>query len=172
VLVIVDDINSTSSKSISSLLRNHIFGNGSDSILTSRDWDVIKNIVGKEGKMEMDFLEPLEALDLFDSHVFKCDANQKGCFLPMREDIMKACCGLPLSLEVMGAFLHDEPFREKWKDVSKRLRKAKGLKMSDDKLWNSLQISFHSLELDEKMMLLDVACFFCNINDCVMARKA
>ncbi len=47
-------------------------------------------------------------------------------------------------------FIHYEPFREKWEDVSKRLWKAKGLKMLDDKLWNSLQISFHSLELDEK----------------------
>jgi len=171
VLVVVDDIDSTSSKSISSLLRNHIFGKGSDFILTSRDWDVIKNIVGKEGKMEMDFLEPLEALDLFDSHVFKRDANKKCYFLPMREDIMKACCGLPLSLEVMGAFLHNEPFREKWKDVSKRLWKAKGLKMLDDKLWNSLQINFHSLELDKKRMLLDVARSFCNIDDYVHGWK-
>lgn len=42
VLVVVDDIDSTSSKSISSLLHNHILGNGSDFILTSHDWDVIK----------------------------------------------------------------------------------------------------------------------------------
>ncbi len=69
----------------------------------------------------MDFLELSKALDLFDSHAFKGDARQKGCFSLMREEILKACCGLPLSLKVMGAFLHDEPFQEKWKDVSKRL---------------------------------------------------
>jgi hypothetical protein len=45
---------------------------------------LLKNIVGKEGKMEMDFLEPLEALDLFDLHAFKGDASQKGHFSPMR----------------------------------------------------------------------------------------
>jgi hypothetical protein len=47
----------------------------------------------------------------------------------------------------------------------KRLQKVEGLKTLDDKLWNSLQISFDFLELDEKMMLLDVVCFFCNIDD-------
>jgi hypothetical protein len=50
VLVVVDDTDSTSYKSISSLLRNHIFGNRGDFILTSHDWDNVKNIVGK-GKM-------------------------------------------------------------------------------------------------------------------------
>jgi hypothetical protein len=42
----------------------------------------------------------LEALDLFDSHAFKGDASQKGHFSPMKEEIVKACCGLPLSLKV------------------------------------------------------------------------
>jgi hypothetical protein len=37
--------------------------------------------------------------------------------------------------------------------------------MLDDKLWNSFQINFDSLELGAKRMLLDVACFFCNIDD-------
>jgi hypothetical protein len=37
---------------------------------------------------------------MFDSHAFKGDASQKGHFSPMKEEILKACCELPLSLEV------------------------------------------------------------------------
>ncbi len=58
---------------------------------------------------------------------------------------------------VMGAFFYSETWLQVWNDL---LPKNQCLENSNDKLWRGLHISFDSLELDKKKMLLDVVCFF------------
>jgi hypothetical protein len=60
----------------------------------------------------------------------------------------------------MGAFLYFETWPQVWKDPFDMLPKNQCLENLNDKLWSGLHISFDSLELDKKWMLLDVVCFF------------
>nr|PNR28382.1 hypothetical protein PHYPA_028974 [Physcomitrium patens] len=64
--------------------------------------------------------------------------------------IVNAYGGLPLSLEEQTLY---------------RLLLARYDGSRDEKIWNTLQISFEDLELDEKNMFLDVSCFFFFCND-------
>jgi hypothetical protein len=85
---------------------------------------------------------------------------------------VQACDGLPLSLEVMGGFLHTKQHLEIkkqleiWKDALQRLRNVEALDGGkDDKLWRSLQISYEDLQHNECNMFLDIACYFCGLNE-------
>ncbi len=67
---------------------------------------------------------------------------------------MGACCGLPLSLEVMGRFLNGENFIPVWRDAFTQLQNAQSLQ-EDDMLKRTLRISIDDLEpLKEKCFLM------------------
>jgi hypothetical protein len=107
-----------------------------------------------------------EAKELFLFQAFRITKVVKEGFEVIFDEIVQACDGLPLSLEVMGGFLHTKQQLEIWKDVLQRLRNAEALDGGkDDKLWRSLQISYDDLQPIECNMFLDIACYFCGLNE-------
>jgi len=162
VLVVVDDIQIHHKEFILSLLECHGFGNGSNFILTCRDREAMNGLDGNGNKIEVGLLSHSKALELFDSHasLSKPVAHMHE-LSSIREEIVGACCGLPLSLEVMGRFLNGENFIPLWRNALTRLQNARRLQ-EDDMLWRTLRISIDDLEPIEREMLFNVATFFFN----------
>ncbi|CAK9869382.1 unnamed protein product [Sphagnum jensenii] len=162
VLVVVDDIQIHHKEFILSLLKCHGFGNGSNFILTGRDRGVMNELDGNGNKIEMELLPHSKALELFDSHASLSEHVAHIHELSsIRQEIVGACCGLPLGLEVMGRFLNGENFIPVWRDALTRLQNAQPLQ-EDDMLWRTLRISIDDLEPIEREMLFNVATFFSN----------
>jgi hypothetical protein len=162
VLVVVDDIQIHHKEFILSLLECHGFGNGSNFILTCRDREAMNGLDGNGNKIEVGLLSHSKALELFDSHASLSEPVAHMHELSsIREEIVGACSGLPLSLEVMGRFLNGENFIPMWRDALTRLQNAQRLQ-EDDMLWRTLRITINDLEPIEREMLFYVATFFSN----------
>eukprot|EP01018_Ginkgo_biloba_P038749 Gb_03483 [translate_table: standard] len=69
--------------------------------------------------------------------------------------VVKACQGLPLTLEVIGGLLQDEREENMWLEAVKQLRSVE-LEGIEERL----MISYKALNDTEKAIFLDVACFF------------
>jgi hypothetical protein len=162
VLVVVDNVEIHHKEFILSLLQCHGFGNGSNFILTGRDWEAMNGLIDDGNMIEMEPLQHSKALELFDSHAFlKEHVPHIHELSSIREEIVGACSGLPLSLEVMGRFLNGENFIPVWRDALTRLQDARRLQ-EDDMLWRTLRITIDDLEPIEREMLFYVATFFSN----------
>jgi predicted transcriptional regulator len=162
VLVVVDNVQIHHKEFILSLLECHGFGNGSNFILTGRDREVMNGLDRNGNKIEMGLLPHSKALELFDSHASLSEHVAHIHELSsIREEIVGACSGLPLSLEVMGRFLNGENFIPMWRDALIRLQNAQCLQ-EDDILWRTLRTCIDDLEPIEREMLFNVATFFSN----------
>jgi len=82
--------------------------------------------------------------------------------------IAKACCGLPLCLEVIGQHLWKHVHsigtrKEIWKEVLRKLHEAKSFDGGDENevLWKRLKISYDNLSHDIKSIFLYFVYFFC-----------
>jgi hypothetical protein len=69
-------------------------------------------------------------------------------------EIIKACEGLPLSLEIVGCYLCDIHDLEIWKDA---LCELKGGQFESEMHWKTLQISYDDLNEEHQDMFLDIA---------------
>eukprot|EP01018_Ginkgo_biloba_P028818 Gb_06500 [translate_table: standard] len=138
-------------------LRGGWFGAGSKIIVTTRELHVLN--VGRIDRLyEPPALESDEALRLFSWHAF-LRANPSGKLYHLSEKIVEACGGLPLSLEVMGAYLYDKQDDERlWHEALTKLGRA----MYKD-IQGNLRISYEGLNREEREMFLDIACFFIGI---------
>jgi hypothetical protein len=101
---------------------------------------------------------------------------EKG-FEKIVEEIVEACAGLPLSLEVMGGFLHKKKNRDMqtrlkiWRGALKKLQAGNNLDGGiEDILWKSLEISYKDLDQPEKDMFLDIACYFGGLKEIIALR--
>jgi len=76
--------------------------------------------------------------------------------------IIKACGGLPLSLEVLGSFLCNTKELEIWKGALSTLKSGQSFTGGNDneELWNVLKISYDHLDEQHQNMFLDIACFW------------
>jgi len=77
-------------------------------------------------------------------------------------EIIKACGGLPLSLEILGCYLCDIRDLEIWKDALRKLKAGRPITggFDNELLWKTLQISYDHLNEEHQDMFLDIACFF------------
>jgi hypothetical protein len=110
----------------------------------------------------MALLEEEKARELFMLHAFK-DANCVTNDLKIISmEIIKACGGLPLSLEVLGCYLRDIHDLKIWKGALHELKGGRNITGSSDNemLWKTLQISYDHLIKTHQDMFLDIACFF------------
>ncbi|CAK9278148.1 unnamed protein product [Sphagnum jensenii] len=169
VLVVVDDVGTRENLIALQVLAIGRKQNGivsSNVIVTCRNWQILEGHVSENGKMDVAPLNMEEAKELFLFQAFRITKVVKKGFEVIFDEIVQACDGLPLSLEVMGGFLHTKQQSEIWKDVLQRLCNAEALDGGkDDKLWRSLQISYEDLQPTERNMFLDIACYFCGFNE-------
>jgi GTPase SAR1 family protein len=164
VLVVIDDVGTTENLiALHDLLVNgERENNKSKIIVTCRNWQILENHVNEVGKVDIKSLEESQAKKLFMFHAYGVEEKMKPNFNVITDEIVKACAGLPLSIEVMGRFLKTKHCIEIWKEALSKLRSAEALGggRENEMLWNKLRISYDDLEEEEKHMFLDIACFF------------
>jgi hypothetical protein len=87
-------------------------------------------------------------------------------------EIIKACEGLPLSLEVLGSHLCDISILDVWKGALHRLKNGRSITggSEDEELWTTLRISYDHMDKDHQNMFLDIACFLVGFNKRTLCR--
>jgi hypothetical protein len=158
VLIVIDDVDQKGQ--FDQLIPDiNKLGPGSRVIITSRDSNVVNNIM-KNGnckylKHEMALLSTTDSRHLFNWHAFHSVDAIDG-FQVLAKKVADACCGLPLALEVTGCFLFNKraerDIESTWPRTIKLLNKNKDI-------LEKLMISYNNLSPEARMMFLDIACF-------------
>ena len=163
ILLVVDNV--SKQNQLCQLLDDNMFKDvhGMRLIASSRDWNSLKQHVPMAGKVDMQTLEGDQPMTLFSRHAFGTNQSCLPYLTHVVEKIVNACCGLPLSLEVMGTCMQGEARLRIWERTLHRLLRARHDGGPNEKLWNTLRISFDELTIEEKTMFLDLTCFFCEI---------
>jgi len=130
-------------------------------LVNCRNWQILKNHVRESAKIDMAFLEEEQARELFMFHAFKHAKTVTNDFKNMSMQIIKACGGLPLSLEILGCYLCDIYDLQIWKDALDELKGGHNITGGSDNemLWKTLRISYDHLNKKHQNMFLDIACF-------------
>jgi hypothetical protein len=134
--------------------------------MTGRNWKDFENVIPKDGKFEMDKLNEKQAMELFSWKAFR-QSTPLHDFASITNEVVDACDGLPLSLEVTGSWLFTKRNLQEWDEGLSRLKNAKpfgGDRIENDKLWGRLWICYTDLAIEEREMFLDIACFFSEYN--------
>ncbi|XP_024369033.1 uncharacterized protein [Physcomitrium patens] len=128
-------------------------------IVTSRKSDVLKNYISEGGKMELLSLTKNEAMEIFSKHAFEDECSKIPYLDKISIEIVDACSGHPLSLEIVGSSLNGQTRIRVWEQALQRLKRAMICHNSND-IWTRLKPYFDDLNNKEKTMFLDIACFF------------
>ncbi|XP_059072546.1 disease resistance protein RUN1 isoform X3 [Cryptomeria japonica] len=97
-------------------------------------------------------LDPLHANELFCWHAFLQSHSQEG-FENIVEKFLLACNGLPLSLEVFGGLVYGKS-KDYWESQLNKI-----VRILPEDIKARLNVSYNSLDEEEKEMFMDVACF-------------
>jgi hypothetical protein len=118
--------------------------------------------VKESAKVDMAFLEYEQARKLFMLHAFKHGNHVINDFENISREIIKACGGLPLSLEILGCYLYDIYDLKIWEGALNELKGGRNITGGSDNemLWKTLRISYDHLIKTHQDMFLDIACFF------------
>jgi hypothetical protein len=168
ILVVIDDVEEIQ---IIELLGKDIGGikrseNGSRIIMTGRNWKDFENVIPKDGQFGMEELNHTQAMELFSWKAFG-QSIPPNDFASITNEVVHACQGLPLSLEITGSWLCTKKTSREWKESLFRLKNAEpfgGGRIDNDKLWGQLRICYDDLANEEREMFLDIACFFSEYN--------
>jgi len=165
VLVVMDDVDKTENlKALEFLIdKDAISVDYKSKVLVNcRNWQILKYHVKESAKMDMALLEEEQARELFMFHAFKHANHVTNDFENISMEIIKACGGLPLSLEILGCYLCDIHILEIWKDALRTLKSGQNITggFDNEVLWTTLQISYDHLDKKHQDMFLDIACFF------------
>jgi hypothetical protein len=101
LLVVVDDVGSTETSYFKDT-KSHC---KSKVLVICQNWQILEDHVNEDGKVDMTLFNEEQGMELFISHAFGNANIITNDFLDLSKEIVKACCGLLLSLEVMGGFL-------------------------------------------------------------------
>jgi len=129
--------------------RNSSFGPGSKVLITSRDKQVLSNVVDET--YEVDGLNYEDAIQLFSSKALKnCipTIDQRHLI----DEIVSHVQGNPLALKVLGSSLYGKSIEE-WRSALKKLAQ-------DPQIERALRISYDGLDSEQKSIFLDIAHFF------------
>jgi hypothetical protein len=166
VLVVVDNVGKAKNlKSLPIIVDKAAKNSTSKSkvLVNCRNWQSLKSHVNEAGKVDMEPLKEEQAKELFMFHAFK-DGNHVPTkdFNDICTKIIKACGGLPLSLEVLGSFLCNIKESEVWEGALNALKSGQSVTGGNDneELWSVLKISYDNLDKQHENMFLDIDCFF------------
>jgi hypothetical protein len=154
IVVVIDDIVECSQfDELMPDMKN--LAGGSRVLITSRDQNVLNNIMRDAGEKklhEVQKLGPLDSLQLFMKAAFHNDIPSARLH-DLSRNIVKACDGLPLALEVIGGFLFDKRGDEAlWSEATNAVHKNKTI-------LDCLRLSYNDLSEVEQEMFLDIAFF-------------
>jgi hypothetical protein len=175
VLVVVDDVDTTKNLGDLQLLNGKHAINvdyKSKVLVNCRNWQILKNHVKESAKVDMAFLDKEQARELFMFHAFKHANHLTNDFKNISMEIIKACGGLPLSLEILGCYLCGISDLEIWNDALHELKAGRNIIGDSDNevLWKTLRISYDRLIKIEQDMFLDIACFFTSFKKSTFCR--
>ncbi|KAL5543692.1 hypothetical protein UlMin_007476 [Ulmus minor] len=127
------------------------FGPGSKIIVTSRDLQVLKNIVDEAYVAEA--LNSDEAQELFYLKAFKRNTLRTE-FTEISKRVVWKAKGNPLALEVLGSSLYSLSIKD-WESALEKLNR-----IGNRDIQKVLRISYDGLDAEEQDIFLDIACFF------------
>ncbi|KAF8038875.1 hypothetical protein BT93_B1430 [Corymbia citriodora subsp. variegata] len=154
VLVLLDDIDNKNQLDALARERNW-FMEGSLIIVTTRNKAVLdQSEFEVDYKYELNGLDLEQALLLFNRHAFRTDQSPND-FEGISRDIISTMGGLPLTLEVVGAYLYGKMNRDVWEEVLEELKNQ-----PHEDVQKTLRISYDGLREGHKQIFLDIACFF------------
>ncbi|XP_062079252.1 disease resistance protein Roq1-like [Humulus lupulus] len=156
LLIVLDDIENISEHD--SLLRDSRVWLNSESkvIITSRNLQVLRNIIGDDEKLiyNLKLLDEDEALELFYLHALKKNKIARESCTEISRELVNYAQGLPLALIVLGRHLYSKR-EEVWQSLLMKLKVE-----PDESFLQVLKMSFDGLDVKEKNIFLDIACFF------------
>jgi hypothetical protein len=175
VLVVVDDVEMKKNLGDLQLLIDKHATNvdcKSKILVNCRNWQILKNHVKESAKVDMALLDKEQAKELFMFHAFKHVNHVTNDFKNMSMEIIKACGGLPLSLEVLGCYLCGIDDLKIWKGALHELKGGRSITGGSDNemLWKTLRISYDHLIKTHQEMFLDIACFFVDFKKSTFCR--
>ncbi|KAK8671883.1 hypothetical protein V6N13_038466 [Hibiscus sabdariffa] len=148
VIVVLDDVDDYDH--IACMGIKH-FGEGSKIIVSSRDRQVLRN-GGADKIYEVKKLNENDSLQLFATFAFKL-LNPPVDFQDLSKQILWYAQGSPLALKVLGSKLYTKS-RLYWESEVDKLKDY-----AEPKLSQILKSSFDGLDMVEKKIFLDIACF-------------
>ncbi|KAL6217097.1 hypothetical protein ACLB2K_010314 [Fragaria x ananassa] len=150
VLIVLDDVSDLMQLKL--LVGDPVqFGPGSRIIITTRDRDVLKELVEDDHTYEVKGLETDESIHLFRSIAFKDNSFSNIDYLDLSREVVGYAQGIPLSLRVLGSLFRD---CDSWKKELQKLKKFRNKNIED-----VLRLSYDCLKENEKNIFLDIACF-------------
>ncbi len=150
VLGVVDDIDTTNNLGALQLnIHKHATNVDYKSkvLVNCQNWQELKKYVKDSAKVDMALLEEEQARELFMFHAFKNANHVTNDFKKNSMEIIKACGGLPLSLEILGCYLCDIHDLEIWKEALHKLKVGQNITRGYDNelFWKTLKISYDQL---------------------------
>ncbi|KAJ0442635.1 putative TIR domain, P-loop containing nucleoside triphosphate hydrolase [Helianthus annuus] len=164
VLVVLDDVDDV--MQLDALAGSHDwFGEGSRIIITTRDEHLLTRHT--DAIYEVSLLSHDEAIKLFSRHAYRKEKPVED-YEKLSQDVVSYAGGLPLALEILGSFLYDKD-KDEWLSALVKLKS-----IPDVKVMERLKISYDGLELHEKELFLDIACFLRrrHVNEVMMVLDA
>ncbi|KAF3449356.1 hypothetical protein FNV43_RR10084 [Rhamnella rubrinervis] len=155
VLIVLDDVDSSSDLQYLIKEPYEEFGLGSRIIVTARDAQVLKNVADQIYQVEL--LNETESLDLFHLHAFKNERPAKD-YEMLSGRVAYYANGNPLALTLLAKMLHSRPIEEWWSALKKME------KVPNKDIQKVLRTSYEGLDDMEKDLFLDIACFFSHPN--------
>ncbi|KAF3772313.1 Disease resistance protein [Nymphaea thermarum] len=154
LLIVLDDVDHNNQ--LDALVGSrHWFCGGSRIIITTRYKHVLNvHKLNKDEFYQPGELNRVESLELFSLHAFE-KSQPANDYIGLSDKIIKAAGGLPLALEVLGAFLFGKKDVKEWEDLLEGLQH-----IPFDDVQRRLKLSYDSLDPEEKKIFLDLACFF------------
>ncbi|KAL9382608.1 hypothetical protein Peur_025643 [Populus x canadensis] len=156
ILIVLDDVhNLMHLEEWRDLLdgRNNSFGPGSKVLITSRDNQVLNNVVDETYKVKE--LNYEEAIQLFSSNALK-NCTPTIDQIHIIEQIPRHVQGNPLALKVLGSSFYGKSMEE-WRSALNKLAQNSNIE-------DVLRISYDGLDSEQKSIFLDIAHFFINWN--------
>ncbi|XP_050101788.1 disease resistance protein RPV1-like isoform X1 [Malus sylvestris] len=150
VLLVLDNVENSSQ--IEALIGKQLsFGGGSRIIITTRDNQSLSRLGDQIYKPEL--LNDSDARELFMQYAFSTMQPTEEQ-IDLSSHFIKYAQGLPLALQILGAFLDNKSVLV-WKDELKKIARNPHLGIQ-----KVLRTSFDGLDGLEKEIFLDIACFF------------
>lgn len=121
-------------------------------LITSRDRDVLTSSRIEETSIyKLNGLNTQYSRKLFCSHAFHRASPLQG-YEYLVDEFLTVCDGLPLSLEVLGAFFYGKNDRSYWEDQLDRFQQILPYEIE-----KKLKFSFDALNIEEQQIFLDIA---------------
>jgi len=153
VFIVLDDVdNSMALAEWRDLLdgRNNSFGAGSKVLITSRNKQILNNVVDET--YEVKRLNYEDAIQLFSSKALKISCIPTIDQRRLIEKIARQVQGNPLALKVLGSSFYGKKIEE-WRSALSKLAQ-------DPPIERVCRISYDGLDSEQKSIFLDIAHFF------------